>query len=42
MWEKVPFDKTTTALLVFGGSSVAVGLLLASVYHQQKKWGYIK
>ncbi|KAJ1444128.1 hypothetical protein B484DRAFT_388993 [Ochromonadaceae sp. CCMP2298] len=39
---KVPFDKTTTALMVFGGSSVAVGLLLASVYHQQKKWGYIK
>ena len=42
MWEDLPFGKTGTGLLVFGGSTVMVGLILMACNHQQKKQGFAK
>jgi hypothetical protein len=42
MWDKVPFDKTTVALFVFGGSTLAAGIVLFSCYWSQKRLGYIR
>eukprot|EP00388_Colpodella_angusta_P040499 GDKK01050382.1.p2 GENE.GDKK01050382.1~~GDKK01050382.1.p2 ORF type:complete len:111 (+),score=36.62 GDKK01050382.1:39-335(+) len=42
MWEDLPFNKTGMAILVFGGSSLAVGLIVGACEHQQKKQGFSK
>lgn len=42
MWENLPFNKTGMAILVFGGSSLAVGLIVGACEHQQKKQGFSK
>jgi len=42
MWEDLPFGKTGTGLLVFGGSAAMVGLILMACNHQQKKQGFAK
>lgn len=42
MWEKLPFNKTGTAIMVFGLASFGVGLILFANHHQNKKHGFYK
>jgi hypothetical protein len=42
MWENLPFGKTSTGLMVFGGSFLGVYLIWFACQHQQKKHGFAK